>query len=76
MGGSGETQAQRNERTQAQTIADNTKAIADKEAAALKADQDAEAKKKAAYKKRARGMKGGGREGLMYKGSNVGVPAA
>ena len=73
MGGSGESSAQRYERTTAQAAADKTAGIADKEKETALKEEEAEVAKRKSYEKRKRGMQGGSREGLMYKGSNVGV---
>ena len=68
-----ESTSQRNERLEAERIAADTKAIADREKELqLKKSEETEQKKKD-LATRSKSMAGGGREGLMYKGSNVGA---
>ena len=73
MKSSSETSAQRAERLAAEKARSDIQAIQDREQEEEAAQTAVETKKKLEAAKRARGMQGGGREGLMYKGSNVGV---
>lgn len=73
MGGSGETGSQRSERFAAEEIAKQKKTKAAEETKALQESQEQAAKKKNDLLKRSRGMQGGGRSGLMYKGREQGI---
>ena len=73
MGRSGESSTQRAERLEAERISKETAVIAQREKdLQLKQSQEI-AQKQKDLAKRSTGMAGGGREGLMYKGSNTGV---